>query len=41
MSKKILSPATCEVRPVIEFLYAKGSSVPEIRWECCLVRDSN
>lgn len=37
MAAKIVDPANCEVRSVIRFLCAKGSSAAEIHRELCLV----
>ena len=37
MAATIVSPASCEVRGVIRFLLAKGSSAAEINRELCLV----
>lgn len=37
MSAIIVSSASCEVRAVIRFLCAKGSSAAEIHRELCLV----
>lgn len=37
MAATIVSPASCEVRGVIRFLLAKGSSAAEIHRELCLV----
>ncbi|XP_025412441.1 protein GVQW3-like [Sipha flava] len=37
MSAIIVAPASCEVRAVIRFLCAKGSSASEIQRELCLV----
>jgi len=37
MAAKIVAPASCEVRAVIRFLCAKGSSAAQIHRELCLV----
>lgn len=37
MAETIVDPASCEVRGVIRFLLAKGSSAAEIHRELCLV----